>query len=52
MLSTNDRARRFYLRQGWSLVEGERIQELGGQRVVDHRFRRELGDHTAPEEPG
>ncbi len=42
MLSTNDRARRFYLRQGWSLVDGERIQELGGQVVVDHRFRRPL----------
>ncbi len=43
MLATNDRARRFYLRQGWSLIEGQRTQEFGGQEVIDHRFSRRLG---------
>ena len=38
MLSTNDRARRFYLRQGWSVTAGQRTQEFGGQEVTDHRF--------------
>jgi GNAT superfamily N-acetyltransferase len=42
MLSTNDRARRFYLRQGWSEGAGERTQEFGGQVVTDHRFGRSL----------
>lgn len=43
MLSTNDRARRFYLRQGWSEMAGERTQEFGGRVVIDHRFGRPLG---------
>ena len=42
MLSTNDRARRFYLRQGWSQLSGQRTQEFGGQVVTDHRFGRTL----------
>jgi GNAT superfamily N-acetyltransferase len=42
MLSTNDRARRFYLRQGWSQVAGERTQEFGGQLVTDLRLGRTL----------
>jgi GNAT superfamily N-acetyltransferase len=46
MLSTNDRARRFYLRQGWSPVPGERSQEFGGQVVTDHRFGRSLAPRT------
>ncbi len=52
MLSTNDRARRFYLGQGWSQVDGERTQTFGGQVVTDHRFARPLAAATpAPEEP-
>ncbi len=48
MLSTNDRARRFYRRQGWSATSGERTQEFGGQVVTDHRFARVLvGDRRA-----
>jgi GNAT superfamily N-acetyltransferase len=48
MLSTNDRARRFYLRQGWSVWSGERTQAFGGQVVTDHRFGRALvGDRQA-----
>ncbi len=50
MLASNDRARRFYLRQGWSLTEGLRTQVFGGQEVTDHRFVRYLGDRGAPEE--
>jgi GNAT superfamily N-acetyltransferase len=48
MLSTNDRARRFYLRQGWSVRSGVRTQAFGGQVVTDHRFGRTLvGDQQA-----
>jgi len=54
MLSTNERARRFYLRQGWSPIDGERTQEFGGQVVTDHRFGRTLeppgpGERAGPE---
>ncbi len=42
MLSTNDRARRFYLHQGWSEGTGVRTQEFGGQVVTDHRFVRPI----------
>ena len=48
MLSTNDRARRFYLGQGWSEVPGERTQEFGGQVVTDHRFGRSLAPQGTP----
>ena len=48
MLSTNDRARRFYLRQGWSERPGERTQEFGGQVVTDHRLGRVLGTDGQP----
>ncbi len=51
MLSTNDRARRFYLRQGWSRVDGERTQTFGGQVVTDHRFGRALAATPVPEGP-
>jgi ribosomal protein S18 acetylase RimI-like enzyme len=42
MLGTNDRARRFYGRQGWTTVAGRRTQEFGGQKVVDERLGRSL----------
>jgi ribosomal protein S18 acetylase RimI-like enzyme len=42
MLGTNDRARRFYGRQGWTTVAGRRTQEFGGQTVVDERLGRPL----------
>ena len=42
MLGTNDRARRFYGRQGWTTVAGRRTQEFGGQTVVDERLGRTL----------
>jgi GNAT superfamily N-acetyltransferase len=50
MLSTNDRARRFYLRQGWSQGLAVRSQEFGGQVVTDHCFVRSLvrGDEGSP----
>jgi GNAT superfamily N-acetyltransferase len=42
MLGTNDRARRFYLQQGWSQVAGVRTQQFGEHVVVDDRFGRSL----------
>jgi ribosomal protein S18 acetylase RimI-like enzyme len=42
MLGTNDRARRFYGRQGWTTVAGRRTQEFGGHTVVDERLGRSL----------
>jgi ribosomal protein S18 acetylase RimI-like enzyme len=42
MLRTNQRARRFYERQGWSQVAGVRTQEFDGQVVTDDRFNRPL----------
>jgi ribosomal protein S18 acetylase RimI-like enzyme len=42
MLGTNDRARRFYRRLGWTTVSGRRTQEFGGQTVVDERLGRSL----------
>jgi ribosomal protein S18 acetylase RimI-like enzyme len=42
MLGTNDRARRFYGRQGWATVPGRRTQEFGGRTVVDERLGRSL----------
>jgi ribosomal protein S18 acetylase RimI-like enzyme len=42
MLSTNDRARRFYGRQGWVTLAGRRTQEFDGQTVVDERLGRSL----------
>jgi GNAT superfamily N-acetyltransferase len=57
MLSTNDRARRFYRRQGWSEGKGVRTQEFGGQLVTDHQFFRSLlpvptGDPPRDGDPG
>jgi GNAT superfamily N-acetyltransferase len=50
MLSTNERARQFYLRHGWSLIPGLRTQEFGGLVVTDLRFGRSLGSATPPGE--
>jgi ribosomal protein S18 acetylase RimI-like enzyme len=47
MLSTNDRARRFYLGQGWLEGTDVRTQEFGGQVVIDHRFVRSLVPNRA-----
>ena len=43
MLSTNDRARRFYHRQGWARDRILRVQQFGGRVVIDHRLSRLLG---------
>jgi ribosomal protein S18 acetylase RimI-like enzyme len=42
MLSTNDRARRFYERQGWVRDPLLRVQQFGGRVVIDHRLGRPL----------
>jgi ribosomal protein S18 acetylase RimI-like enzyme len=44
VLGTNQRARRFYQRQGWTQVEGVRTQEFGGQVVTDYRYGKTLGE--------
>jgi GNAT superfamily N-acetyltransferase len=44
VLGTNQQARRFYLRQGWTQVEGVRTQEFGGQVVTDYRYGKPLGE--------
>ena len=46
MLSTNDRARRFYERQGWVRDRILRVQQFGGRVVIDHRLSRPLGPVT------
>jgi ribosomal protein S18 acetylase RimI-like enzyme len=46
MLSTNDRARRFYERQGWVRDPILRVQQFGGRVVIDHRLSRALGPVT------
>ncbi len=51
MLSTNDRARRFYLRQGWSPTGRRQTREFGGLLVTDHRFGRVLAEPSVPVEP-
>jgi ribosomal protein S18 acetylase RimI-like enzyme len=43
VLGTNHRARGFYQRLGWSVVEGVRSQEFGGQVVTDYRYGRDFG---------
>jgi hypothetical protein len=42
MLSTNERARRFYVRQGWTRLEEVRIQRFSKATVIDHRFAIDL----------
>lgn len=42
MLSTNERARRFYVRQGWTRLEEVRIQQFATATVIDHRFAIDL----------
>jgi len=46
MLSTNDRARRFYRRQGWVRDRILRVQQFGGRVVIDHRLSRPFGPVT------
>jgi GNAT superfamily N-acetyltransferase len=46
MLSTNERARRFYARQGWVRDRVLRVQQFGGLVVIDHRLSRPLGPGT------
>jgi len=43
MLSTNERAGRFYDRQGWRRDGRLRIQQFGGTVVIDHRLARRVG---------
>ncbi len=46
VLATNDRARRFYEAGGWERDGAERTELIGGARVAEVRYRRELGTRT------
>lgn len=42
VLEGNDRARRFYERQGWSLGRPVKLEEIGGTKVTEVRYEKEL----------
>ena len=44
VLESNDRARSFYQRQGWTLGKPVRIEEIGGVQVTEVRYERDLRD--------
>ena len=48
VLATNDRARRFYEAGGWEREGAERTELIGGARVAEVRYRRELGTKDSP----
>lgn len=41
VLESNERARDFYRRQGWSLGKPMRIEEIGGRQVTELRYERD-----------
>jgi hypothetical protein len=43
VLTTNDRARRFYEAGGWRRDGTERTEHMSGARVDEVRYRREVG---------
>ncbi|HUG31345.1 MAG TPA: GNAT family N-acetyltransferase [Acidimicrobiia bacterium] len=42
VLEGNDRGRRFYERQGWSVGKPIRIEEIGGLQVTELRYEKDL----------
>lgn len=42
VLDTNHRAREFYERQGWSVGSGMKLEEIGGVRITEVRYEKEL----------
>lgn len=44
VLASNQRARSFYQRQGWSLAKPVRIEEIGGVQVTEVCYQKRLGD--------
>ena len=48
VLATNDRARRFYEAGGWERDGAERTELIGGARLAEVRYRRELGTMDSP----
>jgi hypothetical protein len=42
VLSTIERARHFYERQGWRRDGKQRVQQFGGAMVIDHRMSRRI----------
>jgi GNAT superfamily N-acetyltransferase len=45
VLTTNERARRFYEAGGWTADEREKADQIGGARIVEVRYARELAPH-------
>ncbi len=43
VLEANERARRFYERQGWRTDGGTKVEDLGGVELTEVRYRRSLG---------
>jgi GNAT superfamily N-acetyltransferase len=42
VLEANDRGRRFYGRQGWTLAKPIRVEEIGGLQVTELRYEKNL----------
>lgn len=42
VLEANDRGRRFYERQGWSVGKPIRVEEIGGVQVTELRYEKDL----------
>ena len=53
VLADNTRARDFYERHGWHADGGRKMYEVGGERHLEVRYRRELarGRHRDPKRP-
>ena len=44
VLATNERARRFYERGGWTVDGGTKTEQIGGELLEEVRYRRPLED--------
>lgn len=44
VLESNERGRRFYERQGWSVGDPFRVEEIGGVQVTEVRYEKDLTD--------
>ena len=48
VLTSNDRARRFYSRHGWQLDGATKVVELDGVTLSEVRYKRELDPLPTP----
>lgn len=44
VLEANERGRRFYERQGWTVGKPMRVEEIGGVQVTELRYEKDLTD--------